>query len=360
MGRIYQQLTIEERCEMARLHTAGYSMRQIATSLDRTPSTVSRELSRNSSQTQGYQPVYAQRQARARRWSGSQLERDASLRHRVLSCLQWGWSPQQIAGRLALESGRIVVSHETIYRFIYGQLSRRKDYNWRHYLPRGKSKRGWRGRKGGSSASFIPLRQPLTQRPQAAADRQTPGHWEADLMLFGNRGKSLLTLVERHSRLLLAQPLTSKAATPVASASAQLLSPFPPQWRRTVTFDNGTEFARHHRLHALGIQTFFCDTRSPWQKGGVENGIGRLRRFLPQKTDLAQVPNGWLNQILLAYNNTPRKCLGYQTPAEILFDQLLHLKCEFTFLLSQERLVGFNIQVTDLFRGTLETLGPLS
>ena len=107
----------------------------------------------------------------------------------------------------------------------------------------------------------------------------------ADLILFGNRGKSLLTLEERHSRLLLAQTLTSKAATPAVSAIAQLLSPFSPQWRRTVTFDNGTEFARHHQLHALEIQTFFCATRSPWQKGVVENGIGRLRRFLPQKTD---------------------------------------------------------------------------
>ena len=216
-------------------------------------------------------------------------------------------------------------------------MARKKDYAWRHYLPRAKSERGWRGPKGGSSAAFIPLCQPLTQRPQAAADRRTPGHWEADLMLFGNRGQSLLTLVERHSRLLLALPLTSKTATPVASAITQLLAPFPDQWRQTVSFDNGTEFTRHHQLHALGIQTFFCDTRSPWQKVSVENGIGRLRRFLPRQTNLAQLPEDRIAQLLLAYNNTPRKYRGYQTPAEILFGQVLHLKCESTFLLSQER-----------------------
>ncbi len=336
MGTKYQQLTIEERCEMARLHSAGHPLRQIAAALGRTTSTVSRELNRNGSRTQGYQPSYAQQQARARRWSGSKLERDPFLRHQVLAGLKRGWSPQQIAGRLARESGQTVICHETIYRFIYAQLARKKDYAWRHYLPRAKSKRGWRGRKGGSSATFIPWRQPLTQRPQAAADRRTPGHWEADLMLFGNRGQSLLTLVERHSRLLLALPLTSKAAAPVASAIAQLLAPFPPQWRQTVSFDNGTEFTRHHQLHALGIQTFFCATRSPWQKGSVENGIGRLRRFLPSKTDLAQLPKDRIAQLLLAYNNTPRKCLGFQTPAEILFDQLLHLKCESTFPPSRE------------------------
>ena len=110
----------------------------------------------------------------------------------------------------------------------------------------------------------------------------------------------------------------------------QVLSAFPPQWRRTVTFDNGTEFARHHQLHALGVETFFCDTHSPWQKGGVENAIGRMRRTLPRKTDLAELSDDRFVQLLQAYNNTPRKCLDYRTPAEIFSDQVLHLKCEST------------------------------
>ena len=110
----------------------------------------------------------------------------------------------------------------------------------------------------------------------------------------------------------------------------------PPHWRRSVTFDNGTEFAHHYRLHALGIETFFCDTHSPWQKGGVENAIGRLRRNLPRKTDLATLSPRRFTQLVQAYNNTPRKCLDYLTPAEVFHNQLLHFKCESIFPLSRE------------------------
>ena len=336
MGTHYQQLTIEERCEISRLHAAGRSIRQVASSLDRSPSTIARELNRNAAKSQGYQPSYAQQQARARRWRGSRLQRNPELRGQVLAGLKAGWSPEQVAGRLALEAGRRVISYETIYRFIYAQLARKKDYAWRHYLPRAKSKRGWRGRKGGSSVAFIQQRRPLSERPSDADHRRAPGHWEADLMLFGNRGPTVLALHERHSRLLIALRRPSKAAEPIAQALARTLRAFPPQWRQSVAFDNGAEFARHYRLHRLGVATFFCDTRSPWQKGGVENAIGRLRRVLPRKTNLAEVPPGRFTRLVQAYNNTPRKCLGYRTPAEILAREVLHLKCESTFLLSQE------------------------
>ena len=221
---------------MARLRAAGRSVRQIAAGLDRSPSTVARELRRNGSKTQGYRPSYAQQQASARRWRGSRLDRDPLLREQVLARLGQGWSPQQVSGRFALESGGTVISHETIYRFIYAQLARAKNYNWRHYLPRAKSKRGWRGRKGGSPASFIAHRRPLSQRTAEADDRTSPGHWEADLMLFGNHGQALLVMQERHSRLLAAVRVPGKAAEPVAQAMAGLLAPFPPHWRRTVAF----------------------------------------------------------------------------------------------------------------------------
>ena len=330
MGRHYSHLTIEERCEIARLRAAGCSIRQIAATLDRQPSTVARELTRNGSSTLGYQPRYADQQAHARRWRGARLDRDPQLRDRVLACLKQGWSPQQVAGRLARQANRPLISHESIYRFIYAQLARKKDYSWRHYLPRAKSKRGWRGRKGGSPASFIAHRRPLADRPPAVAHRRTPGHWEADLMLFTTYGQAILTLHERHSRLLLAARPTGKAADPIAHALSSILAPLPPQWRRTVTFDNGTEFARHHQLHDLGIATFFCDPHAPWQKGGIENAIGRLRRSLPRKIDLATLPNERFTQLVQAYNNTPRKCLGYQTPAEVFWNYPLHLKCDST------------------------------
>ena len=111
-------------------------------------------------------------------------------------------------------------------------------------------------------------------------------------MLFRAYGQAVLTLHERHSRLLIAVRPPGKAASPIASIMTQILGAFPPQWRRTLTFDNGTEFARHHQLHDLGVETFFCDTHSPWQKGGVENAIGRIRRTLPRKTDLAELFGG--------------------------------------------------------------------
>ena len=260
MGKYYGHVTIEERCEIARLRSKGCSVRQIAAGLDRSPSTVARELKRNMSRSRGYQPVYADQQARARRWRGSRLERDDALREKVLSGLRQGWSPEQVAGRLKLEAASNLISHESIYRFVYAQLARRKDYSWRHLLSRAKSKRGWRGRKGGSPASFIALRRSIAERPQSAEDRRTPGHWEADLMLFRTYGHAVLTMHERHSRILIAVRPPGKASTSIANAMAQVLEQLPTQWRRTITFDNGTEFARHHQLHAMGIETFFCDT----------------------------------------------------------------------------------------------------
>ena len=344
MGIQYAHLNIEERCQIARLHTEGYALRQIAATLDRTPSTISRELKRNGSKTLGYQPTYADKQARARRWRGSKLQRYPDLRDLVLARLKQGWSPQQVAGRLARDKAKRRVSHETLYRFIYAQIAGKKDYTWRYYLPQAKSKRGGRRCKGRSPASFITLRRPLSERPDEVAGRRTPGHWEADLMLFTNHGQAILTLHERHSRLLIAARMAGKAAHPIASAMKRLLAGFRPAWRQTVSFDNGTEFARHYRLHALGVETFFCDAHAPWQKGGVENAIGRMRRGLPRKpaldsdrgTDLAVLPKRRFRELIQAYNNTPRKCLGYQTPAEVFWNHVLHLKCESTFPLARE------------------------
>src|SRR5207244_7161470 len=131
------------------------------------PSTISRELKRNRGATVGYKPSYAHERTRARRWAGSRLDREPALRRAVLNGLASGWSPEQVAGRLARETGRPVISYESIYRFIYAQIARTKDYGWRHYLPRRKSKRGFRGKRGGSSASFIEGRIPVSERPLA-------------------------------------------------------------------------------------------------------------------------------------------------------------------------------------------------
>ena len=336
MGRKYEQLSLEDRCEIARLQADGRSIRQIAAALDRAPSTIAREIARNRGSEVGYKPSYAQEQTRARRWTGSRLEREPGLRRAVLERLARGWSPEQVAGRLAREAGRRVISHESIYRFIHAQIARTKDYRWRHYLPRGKSKRGFRRRRGGSSASFIEGRVSLSERPPAAADRKTPGHWEADLMLFSRYGQAVLTIHERQSRILLAARPSNKAADRVARHLMRLFASIPQPLRRTVTFDNGTEFARHQALHRLAIKTFFCDRYAPWQKGGIENAIGRMRRFIPRKTDLATLSHKRFAAMVSAYNNTPRKCLDFRTPAET-FSQVLHFECESTSPLSRGR-----------------------
>ncbi len=329
MGEHYEHLSLEERCHIAQLRADGRSIRQIAAAVDRPPSTISRELKRNSGAQLGYKPAYAEQQARARRWTGSRLERDGALRTVVLDGLACGWSPEQVVGRLARQRGAPVISHESIYRFVYAQLRRTNEGRWRCYLPKAKFKRGRRGRKGGSPARFIRDRVSIAQRPNSVQHRHSPGHWEADLMLFATYGQAILVAHERQSRLLLLAKQPSKAAQPTAEQLHAWLEPLPNALRQTITFDNGTEFALHHQLNTqLGMQTFFCDTHSPWQKGGIENAIGRLRRPLPRKTNLATLDADTLDACAATYNHTPRKCLGFQTPAEAFLSQLLHFKCE--------------------------------
>lgn len=322
----YRQLSLEERCSIARLREAGQSIRQIAAALDRQPSTIARELKRNSGSEVGYRPGYAQAQTAARRWSGGKLERDDALRESILDRLAEGWSPEQVAGRLAREAGCRVISHETIYRFVYAQLKRTNDRRWRFYLPRAKYKRGWRTR----AAWLQPKgRSSIHDKPTDIATRRQPGHWEVDAMLFSLPGQAILVAHERRSRLTLALRQGSLKADPVAAALIGMLATLPPALRRSITFDNGTEFTHHQRIaDQLGIDAFFCDPHAPWQKGGIENAIGRLRRDLPRKTDLDDPSCENLQTALAAYNNTPRKCLGFLTPAEAFAP--LHFQCEST------------------------------
>lgn len=334
MGQGYRHFSLEERCEIARLQAEGRSLRQIAAALDRAPSSVARELRRNRGSTVGYKPAYAEERAKARRWTGSKLDRKPELRQRVLTHLSRGHSPEQTSGRIARETGTALISHETIYRFIYAQIARHQDYAWRLYLPRAKAKRGFRGRKGGSAANYIQNRVPVSQRPPEAETRAIPGHWEADLVLFAKYGQAVLALHERTSRILLAQRPPNKTSALIGNCLHSLFILMPPPMRQTVTFDNGSEFSGHFHLHQLALRTFFCDTHSPWQKGGIENAIGRMRRFLPRKTDLATISDQKFNDLVAIYNHTPRKCLDFQTPAEVFCSQLLHFECESTCRLS--------------------------
>ena len=318
MGQCYGQLSLEERVEIYRLHAGGISQNQIAAAIGRAASTISRELKRNSKPTKvwagGYEPVRAQQLAeRRRRWDCRfKLARQPDLRKRVGKSLAMGHSPEQIAGRLARQHGRVIISHESIYRFIYHRAAQ-KD-SWYRLLPRHKRARG---RQRRTTASFIKQRRSITERPAEAEDREAPGHWEADFMLFARCGQGLLVLHERQTRFSMVRHPVDRKAVRTARTIARQLDKLPRAMRKTISFDNGNEFAEHHRLHkALGIQTFFCDPHSPWQKGGVENSIGRLRRSLPRKTDLNLITAAALQRYVQRLNNTPRKCLDFQTPAE--------------------------------------------
>ena len=321
MGTRYSQLSLDERCEIYRLHADGKSLGFVAKALGRSKSTISRELCRNSGRKVGYTVAWAMIQTRARRRRKLyKMERSSPLRDMVLDLLAMGWSPEQVAGRLEREHGKPVISAESIYRYVYWRVNSHKE-NLHRLLPRGKYQRGWRGRKGGSSARYIEGRVSIHERPETVGSRTEAGHWEADLMLFRKYGQAVLVAQERVSRLLLASRQPNKGAQPVAQSLIAMLGRFKPEMRRSITFDNGSEFSQHMQVRKrLHLKTWFCDTHSPWQKGGVENAIGRMRRRLPRKSDLAMVSQEDFDDMVLAYNMTPRKCLGFLTPAEAFFN----------------------------------------
>jgi len=319
MGRSYEQLSLRERVRIEMWRGEGHSLRWIGGQLGRSVATISRELRRNAQPTKQWRGSYDGERAhglalRRRRWDARfKLVRQPDLQVLVRDGLAMGRSPEQIAGRLAREHGKTMISHESIYRFVYYR-SALKDY-WHRLLPRRKSRRGRLGKRGGS---LIKARVPLSQRPLEALDRATPGHWEADLMAFSRNRHNLLVTHERHSRLLAIELLVDKTAARVAAHLGARFAQVPVSLRRSLTFDNGTEFALHYELNRhLGLPTFFCDTHAPWQKGGIENAIGRMRRPLPHRTDMATITQTQLDSLVARYNDTPRKCLAFQTPKEV-------------------------------------------
>jgi IS30 family transposase len=335
MGRSYEQLGLRERIEIEIWHRRGCSGRAIARHLGRSASTISRELRRNARRTKQWSGLYEGERAhgltqRRRRWDARfKLARQPDLRDLVRDQLAMGRSPEQIAGRLAREHARTVISHESIYRYVYYR-SAQKDY-WHKLLTRRKNRRGRLGRRGGSPASLIRRRRCIDQRPDEVRDRCVPGHWEADprlrwgqaLMAFSRYGQYVLATHERSSRLLTLESLPDKTAATLRRRLGARLAELPRPVRRSMTFDNGTEFALHYKLTCkLAMGTFFCDPHAPWQKGGIENAIGRMRRTLKRKTDMATLAPDQLRALVEAYNNTPRKCLAFQTPNEVFSDIL--------------------------------------
>ncbi len=318
MGNQYTQLDMDERIEIARLQREGISVCEIGRELGRHHTTISRELGRNSLPKSGYKPAQADHMAFCRCRKGSKLERLRPLQRDVRDCLAMGWSPEQIAGRLRLEGAQHRVSHESIYRFIYSRPGR--ELKLSRYLARRKAKRGLRYFK--AKRDTIPDELAIANRPQAIETREEFGHWEGDLMQFRTQRGALLNLTERSTRLTLLSSLPSKKAEPTSQAVADLLQALPQAARKSLTFDRGGEFADHQTMKdKLGADIWFCDPHSPWQRGTVENTNGILRRDMPRKTDITDYTDKDIEMIQILLNSTPRKCLGYRTPAEAFLEK---------------------------------------
>jgi IS30 family transposase len=374
-------LSFEEREEIAILKAQGHGVRVIAGRLRRSPSTISRELRRNAATRGGrleYRAANAQWHAdrRARRPKVAKLAANDRLRDYVQDRLagavarpdgelvpgptvrfigrrhgrrqdrRWAksWSPEQISNRLRVdfpddESMRI--SHEAIYQALYIQGRGALKRELVACLRTGRALRVPRARTRGRGKRFVTPEIMISERPAEAADRAVPGHWEGDLILGLNRS-AIGTLVERTTRfvMLLRLPpmdghgveprvkngpaLAGHGAEAVRDAIAETIMTLPAQLRRSLTWDQGAEMAQHAQLRIdTGLDIFFCDPQSPWQRGTNENTNGLLRQYFPKGTDLSRHSRGDLDAVALALNTRPRKTLGWRTPAEALDDLLL-------------------------------------
>jgi len=319
----------EERYELARLLELGLSRRQIAARMGRHPSTIGRELDRNRDpRTGAYQPERAHRLAweRQRRPKPSKLSRNPVLREAVQGMLDRRYSPEQASGRLMVEfpdDPGMRVSHETVYQSIYvyprGGLKR----ELAACLRSGREVRRRRGRR--ETRGKIIGAVPIGQRPPEAEGRLVPGHHEGDLVMGSKASNSAVgTIVERTTGYLTLLHLPhGHTADAVADAIITRMTRLPGWFARTLTWDRGTELARHARItEATGISVYFADPHAPWQRGSNENLNGLLREYLPKGTNLSPYTAAQLQHIEDELNDRPRKRFGWHTPREEL-DKLL-------------------------------------
>jgi transposase, IS30 family len=315
-------LSLSERIEIRLGLERNYSIRGIARRLDRHPSTVSREVAANGGRT-NYRPLEAHRRAqlRARRPKATKLATNPFLCARVVADLDDLLSPQQIAKRLRTEfphDQTMQISHETIYKSIYVQGRGELRRELARCLRTGRAKRVARGRN--DNRGRLKDMVMISERPADVEDRAVPGHWEGDLML-GKDGKSAIgTLVERATRyVMLFQLPKGRSAEEVRVAITEVIQTLPSSLRRTLTWDQGREMAEHRRFSIdTGVQVYFCDPHSPWQRGSNENTNGLLRQYFPKGTSLRRFTADDIQAAADSLNRRPRETLGWKTPAEAL------------------------------------------
>jgi IS30 family transposase len=320
-------LSVQEREEIALGLARDESLRVIAARIGRPASTVSREVRRNAGYRGRYRALAAQARAeeRARRPKIAKLAGNPELRQRVQQKLDRRWSPEQVSVMLRREfAGRpeMQVSHETIYQSVYVQGRGALRRELAACLRTGRALRKPR-RVTGERRGKIPGMVNISERPAEVADRAVPGHWEGDLII-GAANSAIGTLVERSTRfvLLLYLPGGHDAAT-VAAAMTEAMGTLPARLRQSLTWDQGTEMASHAQIAmATGMDIYFCDPHSPWQRGSNENTNGLLRQYFPKGTNLAVHSREHLERVAAELNSRPRKTLGWKTPARAL-DEVL-------------------------------------
>lgn len=314
-------LTLEEREEISRCIVAGDSLRSIALTLDRAPSTISREIKRNGGQHH-YRANLADQAAwdRAHRPKPCKLVEHRALARRVASTLQLEWSPGQIAGWLKHtypHSEHDQVSHETIYKSLFIQARGALKNELSQHLRRTRTMRRSRHHTQktpdhGRITDTVSIRE----RPASVQDRAVPGHWEGDL-LFGSHNSQIATLVERRTRYVMLVKVDSKDSETVINALVKHAHKLPRELYKSLTWARGKEMAEHKRFTlATDIKIYFCDPHNPWQRGSNENTNGLLRQYFPKGMDLSTISQSKLNAIARRLNERPRKTLNFETPAE--------------------------------------------
>jgi IS30 family transposase len=319
-------LSENDRLLIADLHRAGQGVREIARQLERSPSTVSRELLRNAHPVSGhYHPHAAQRRTELRRCrpKGGKIAANDELRTFVQEKLLRRWSPEQISRVLKdlfPTSPEMQVSHETIYQALYVQGRGELRRELAKCLRTGRAMRKPQRNGQERTPRFIDPMVMISERPAEIEDRAVPGHWEGDLIVGKNNKSAIGTLVERQTRFVMLLHLPNgHDASHVATQLTAAMATLPDVLKGSLTWDQGSEMAGHkHFTTATNMPVYFCDPASPWQRGSNENTNGLLRQYFPKGADLGHYDAEELNRVALELNERPRKTLGWKTPAERL------------------------------------------
>ncbi len=319
--RSRRSLTLADREEISRGVVVGHSMRSIASSLGRAPSTVSREIRRNGGRRR-YRANQAEQAAwdRAHRPKTCKLAQNPALARIVAQKLRLQWAPEQIAGWLKYmypDDENMQVSHETIYKSLFIQARGALKKELLQHLRKTRAMRRSRHhtQKTADHGRIIDAVS-IRERPAEADDRAVPGHWEGDLV-FGSNNSQIATLVERHTRYVMLARVKSKDTKTVINALIKQANKLPRELYKSLTWDRGKEMAVHKRFSLdTDIKVYFCDPQSPWQRGSNENTNGLLRQYFPKGMDLSNVHQNRLNAVARRLNERPRETLHFETPAE--------------------------------------------